>query len=220
MIRLNQNTLLFTTAPLIAAAILVGGCGGTQDKATKNFYTSGSREADERADQRMAKADQLSGNTNNGGQKVSSSQAVISSEKKTLYDRLGGDQGITAIVDDFLPRVMDDPRVNWSRKGVTRGGLNPLHRDDSETWDASPANVKILKLHMVQFFALSTGGPSNYTGKEITPDHKDMHITNPEFDAAIGDLKASLDRMQIANQEQKELLSVVESTREQIVEVR
>jgi hemoglobin len=47
-----------------------------------------------------------------------------------------------------------------------------------------------------------------------------MHITNPEFDAAVGDLKATLDKLQIANQEQKELLSIVESTREQIVEDR
>lgn len=47
-----------------------------------------------------------------------------------------------------------------------------------------------------------------------------MHISNPEFDAAMGDLKATLDKLQIANQEQKELLAVVESTREQIVTER
>ena len=41
-----------------------------------------------------------------------------------------------------------------------------------------------------------------------------MHISNPEFDAAIGDLKASLDKLQIPNKEQKELLAIVESTRE------
>ena len=219
MTRFIPPTLIFSLV-LASAILLISGCGGSQEKANKNFFTSGSREADQRADQRMAKAQQLTGDTNNGGQKTSTSQAVISTEKKALYDRLGGEQGITAIVDDFTPRVLDDPRVNFARKGITRGGLNPLHRSDSETWDASPANVKILKLHMVQFFALSTGGPSNYTGKDISSDHKDMHITNPEFDAAVGDLKATLDRLQIANQEQKELLSIVESTREQIVEVR
>jgi len=36
------------------------------------------------------------------------------------------------------------------------------------------------------------------------------YITNREFDAAVGDLKATLDKLQIANQEQKELLSMVE----------
>jgi hemoglobin len=47
-----------------------------------------------------------------------------------------------------------------------------------------------------------------------------MHISNAEFDAAIGDLKASLDKLRIPNKEQKELLAIVESTRPEIVEVR
>ncbi len=47
--------------------------------------------------------------------------------------------------------------------------------------------------------------------------HADLHITNAEFDAAVGDLKASLDKLQIPNREQKELLAIAESTRPQIV---
>jgi hemoglobin len=47
-----------------------------------------------------------------------------------------------------------------------------------------------------------------------------MHIGNPEFDAVIGDLKASLDKLKIPNTEQKELLAIVESTRPQIVTQR
>ena len=47
-----------------------------------------------------------------------------------------------------------------------------------------------------------------------------MHISNPEFDAAVGDLKASLDVLKIPNKEQKELLAIVESTRPQIVTKR
>jgi hypothetical protein len=47
-----------------------------------------------------------------------------------------------------------------------------------------------------------------------------MHISNPEFDATIGDLKASLDKLQVPSKEQKELLSIVESTRPLIVQER
>ena len=57
-------------------------------------------------------------------------------------------------------------------------------------------------------------------GKDIQSSHADMHISNPEFDAVIGDLKASLDRLKVPNTEQKELLSIIESTRPQIVTVR
>ena len=47
-----------------------------------------------------------------------------------------------------------------------------------------------------------------------------MRISNPEFDAVIGDFKASLDKHQIPNKEQKELLAIVESTRPEIVTQR
>jgi hemoglobin len=67
---------------------------------------------------------------------------------------------------------------------------------------------------------LATGGPAHYTGRDIQSAHSNMKVSNPEFDAAVGDLKASLDRLQVPNQEQKELLSIVESTRPQIVTQR
>jgi truncated hemoglobin YjbI len=204
----------------LVAQGLAGGCGESpQQKQDKDFFTSGNREADQRADQRMAQAEQLTGGNNNGGQTVSSSQAVLSTEKKPLYDRLGGEAGIKAIVDDFVTRALADPRVNWQRVGITHGGLS-IHREESEQWDASPVKVQKLKLHLTQFFALATGGPSQYTGKDMRTAHENLHITNPEFDASIGDLKATLDKLQLANQEQKELLSIVESTREQVVEDR
>ena len=89
-----------------------------------------------------------------------------------------------------------------------------------DAWQAPSANVEQLKKHFVQFLALATGGPAHYEGKEITSTHAGMRVTNPEFDAAVGDLKASLDRLKIPNTEQKELLAIVESTRPQIVTVR
>ena len=62
--------------------------------------------------------------------------------------------------------------------------------------------------------------PAKYEGKDIVSTHANMHISNPEFEAAVGDLKATLDKLQIPNTEQKELLAIVESTRPQIVTVR
>ena len=47
-----------------------------------------------------------------------------------------------------------------------------------------------------------------------------MQISNPEFDAVIGDIKSSLDKLQIPNGEQKEFIALIESTRPQIVTER
>src|ERR1043165_7549018 len=74
--------------PLALAALMAlfaSGCGGSS-KPAEDFTTSGSREADQRAEQRMAKSEQLSGqgqNAGQGGQKA----------KPVLYTRLGEEKG-------------------------------------------------------------------------------------------------------------------------------
>jgi len=225
----------------LLAAALTGcvGCGAfTSSKKKDEFFTSGSREADQRADQRMAKDEQLTGSGEGAGETgakpavAAKPEADGQSDKGTnkaaqvegklpLFDRLGGEKGIIAIVDDFTPRVLQDPRVDWQREDVKSGGL-AFWRNSSEkaAWTATAGNVATLKKHLVQFIDLATGGPVHYDGKTMKSAHAGMHIDNPEFDAVLGDLKASLDRLQIPNKEQKELLSIIESTRPQIVTER
>jgi hemoglobin len=180
----------------------------------------------------MAKDEQLTGSGEGAGEKGvkkakkaadagaadGTNQAALAQGKLALFDRLGGEVGISNIVADFVPRALQDPRVDWERKGAKSGGFS-LHKTRAE-WNATPANVGQLQKHLVQFLALATGGPAHYDGKEIKSAHAGMRIANPEFDAALGDLKASLDRLQVPNKEQKELLSIIESTRPQIVTER
>jgi hemoglobin len=231
---------------IIAAGAMLGiwlaGCKSSpSQKANGGFFTSGSREADQRASQRMAQQEQLSGSGSGSGKNDKSEKGVkgekkesksgesggattngqpIAPEKETLYLRLGAETGISNLVSDFTQRALDDPRVNWDRKGVTQGGFLSLHAGKSETWNPSPQNVAVLKKHLIEFLALATGGPPQYTGKEIEGAHKHMHISNPEFDAVMGDLKSSLDNLKVPNTEQKELLAIVESTRPEIVTER
>ena len=210
--------------PLAIGLAMTAGCGsGKATKKKDEFFTSGSREADQRASQRMAKEQQVSGSSQGSEKKAKpdtkTNGAPAQAEGKlTLFERLGGEKGITAIVEDFTARALEDPRVDWERKGSKRGGF--FGGGNSSAWTATPTNVANLKKHLVQFLTLATGGPAKYDGKEIKPVHAGMHISNPEFDATIGDLKASLDKLRIPDKEQKELLAIVESTRPQIVTQR
>jgi hemoglobin len=221
------NYRVLVVVPLSVLGLLVfSGCGAGPKEKSHDFFTSGSREADQRADQRMAKSEQLRGTGEGAGEKASAkitaggkSTGLKSEEQKSLYDRLGGDERIKAIVDDFVNRALADPRVNWERKGVKQGGFS-FSRGKSMEWNASPENVAQLKKHVVQFLALSTGGPAHYDGLEMKQAHAGLHITNAEFDASVGDFKASLDKLQVPNKEQKEVLSIIESTRPLIVEER
>jgi hemoglobin len=217
--------------PALILTVAIAGCGsGQKNNQDTGFFTSGNREADQRADQTVSKTEQLRGGGTGGGGKggAEKSSARVTPEGKTvekaeqqksLYERLGEEHQIKLIVDDWVQRVLADPRVNWERRGVKLGGFS-FSRGKSMQWDANEYNVGQLKKHLVMFISLSTGGPTFYDGRDMKDAHANLHITNAEFDASVGDLKASLDKLLVPTKEQKELLSIIESTRPQVVQER
>src|SRR5258706_4230199 len=88
---------------------------------------------------------------------------------RSLYDRLGGEPAITAVIDDFVNRAAGDPKVNFTRKGT-----------DKE-WSATPENVIKLKRHLTQIVCMVTGRPQKNEGKPMKPLHAGMKITEAEF---------------------------------------
>ena len=211
----GRRCAIWTAALALVAGGVVSGCiFAGKKKQTQPFFTSGSANANQRASQYMAKKHQL-GATSGGSE---SSDTAVSSNRLTLYERLGAQVGISNIVADFLPRAIDDPRVNWDRQGAGGGGFFS-RKIQEPVWQRSPTNMAVLQQHMVQFLELTTGGPAKYTGRDIKSVHASMKILNAEFDAVIGDFKATLDRLQVPDREQKELLAIIETTRPLIVTV-
>ena len=192
-------------------AVLPLSCRASEEAQDRDFHTSGSREADQRAEQRVSKVQQMRGTGEGSGK----TDAV----ERSLYEKLGGDEGIRQIVDDFVDRVVADPRTNFERKGVKRGGVLGIGASSAE-WKPTAENLAKVKHHMAQFLSVATGGPSKYDGRDLKELHKGMKISNPEFDASIGAFKATLDVLRVANEEQKELISILESARPQIAEER
>ena len=219
----------FLILPTVLALSLAGGAGGCGSKEEKDrdFFTSGSRDADQRAEQRVAQVEQLRGESGDDEEKGKGDEKPAglggaggdATVKKTLYERLGGEEGIALIVEDFVNRALADPRVNWTRKGVKTGGFVGIG-DRTVEWSPTPENGTKLKKHMAQFIAVATGGPATYEGRDMKGVHAGMKITNAEFDATIGDLKATLDKLGVPTEEQKELLAIIETTRPQIAEKR
>jgi hemoglobin len=123
-------------------------------------------------------------------------------EKRSLYDRLGGVYSIATVVDDFIDRIMVDPRLN----------ANP--RVDEAHHRVRPAGFKYLVTEMVCWAA---GGPQKYTGKSMVDAHKDLRITGQEWDAFLDDFQRTLDKFAVPAEEQAELKAIVNSTRSDIV---
>jgi hemoglobin len=124
------------------------------------------------------------------------------SEKAALYDRLGGVYNIATVVDDFIDRIMVDPRLN----------ANP--RVDEAHHRVLPPGFKYLVTEMVCWAA---GGPQHYSGRSMSDTHKDLMITPQEWEAFLDDFQQTLNKFNVPQAEQKELIALVESTRGDIV---
>jgi hemoglobin len=128
--------------------------------------------------------------------------AMVKHEQPSLYERLGGVYNIATVVDDFIDRIMVDPRLNANpRVGEAH------HR-------VSPAGFKYLVTEMVCW---ATGGPQRYTGRSMRDVHQHLQITATEWDAFMDDFQQTLDKFGVPEAEQAELKSIVEGTRADIV---
>jgi len=123
---------------------------------------------------------------------------VASAQTKSLYERLGGIDSIKAVVDDFVARVAADTRIN---KKFAR------------------SNIDRVKFELVQQICAATGGPCKYKGLDMKTAHKNMGVTEGEFNALVEDLVATLDKFNVGENEKKELLNILGPLKPQIVEV-
>lgn len=122
---------------------------------------------------------------------------------KSLYERIGGASALKVVVDDFVATAAPDPKVDF-----TRGGK----------WIASDAAVFTLKKHLVDFMAQALGGPKAYTGRSMKAAHAGMGITQAQFDAIAGHLKAALVKNKVAPADIEAIMKVAASTAPDIVE--
>ena len=120
----------------------------------------------------------------------------------SLYDRLGGLYNIAVVVDDFIDRVMGDPRLN----------ANP--RVDEAHHRVSPQGFKY---YVTEMLCWAAGGPQTYSGRTMGDTHRHLMITDEEWEAFMDDLQQSLDRFKVPQPEQDEVTAIVESTKEAIV---
>ncbi len=120
----------------------------------------------------------------------------------SLYERLGGVYAIAAVVDDFIDRIMDDPRLN----------ANP-HVDEAHH-RVSRAGFKYLVTEQVCW---ATGGPQRYTGRSMLDSHAHLNITGTEWTAFLDDFQQTLTKFGVPLTEQRELFAIVDLTRCDIV---
>lgn len=119
---------------------------------------------------------------------------------KTLYERLGGYDAISAVANDLLPRLQADPRLGrfWQHRGED--------------------GVEREKQLLIDFLCSSAGGPLYYTGRDMKTSHRGMNISERDWAALLGHLDASLEAFKVPRAERDEVVAFIQSTKADIVE--
>jgi hemoglobin len=115
---------------------------------------------------------------------------------KSLFDRLGGEPAITAVVTEFVGRTTTDPRIK------------------ERFFNTDADNLKRL---LVEFVCQATGGPCKYTGRDMATSHAGMDLVDDEFNALVEDLAGALDKFNVPDQEKGELLGALGPLKPQII---
>lgn len=120
-----------------------------------------------------------------------------------LYTRLGGTDGVAAIVDAFVADALADKRL--TRAFVrTRKGPKLDH----------------FKSTLCSELCGLTGGDCQDTGKSLADGHAWVKMSGGQFDAFVEDFKLALEEKQVATEDAQQVLDELGTLRDQMVTTR
>lgn len=115
------------------------------------------------------------------------------------YRAFGEKPGLVRLMDDFMIRLMADPRTA------------PHFRE---------ANQKRLKEQLVDQFCQVLGGPCAYKGADMKSAHGDMEIRKSDFNALVEVLQQAMDAQGISFGEQNRLLAKLAPMHRDVITAR
>ena len=117
----------------------------------------------------------------------------------TLYQRLGGADGIARLVDDVIAAHLVNPIVKTRFENI---------KDLDNT-----------KKMAREFFGAGSGGPETYTGKDMSTAHKGMNISEQEYLAAMDDIVGAMEKNRLSEDAKKDVIAILYSLKDGIIRV-
>ena len=118
----------------------------------------------------------------------SASFAQTAPQNDQLYKAFGEKAGLVTLMDDFMVRLLADPRTGPHFK---------------------PSNQQRVKEQLVDQFCALAGGPCLYKGADMKSSHSNLDITKSDFHALVEVLQLSMDAKGIAFRKQNEMLALL-----------
>jgi hemoglobin len=113
-----------------------------------------------------------------------------------MYQSVGGDAGLTVLVDNFYGRLWADHSLDQYFAGIDRDTL---------------------KKHQRMFLTYVLGGPNNWAGQPLTGAHARLNITDEAFDTVAHHLLLTLEELDIDRPLIRIIMGFVEGARSQVV---
>ena len=121
---------------------------------------------------------------------------------QSLYERIGGVNAISMVVDRFSDEVVKNPKLNE----------NPALKE----WNES-GQLPGLKFMRTLWLCEQAGGPFQYTGKPMGEAHKDLKLTSEEFDEVGAEIASALDHFDVPEAEKQEVLAAIVAHKDEVV---
>ena len=117
----------------------------------------------------------------------------------TLYQRLGGAEGIARLVDDLVAAHLSNPIIKTRFENIK--------------------DLDHAKQMAREFFSAGSGGPQAYTGKDMLAAHKGMNISEQEYLAAMDDIVGAMNKNGIDEGAKKDVIAILYSLKGEIIRV-
>lgn len=114
----------------------------------------------------------------------------------SLYQQLGGEAGVTAIVEGLLFKIVDNPRI--------------AHH-------FAETDIIQLRDRLVEQVCAEADGPCTYTGRSMAESHAGRNITEAEFNALVEDLIDVMEEQHVPVTAQNRLLRKLAPMRADII---
>ena len=115
----------------------------------------------------------------------------------TLYDRLGGRDGITRITRQLIQNHLANPLVSNRYSQIK--------------------DMDRVERNAIDFFCVGAGGPEAYHGKDMVATHRGMNVSEQEFVAVIDDAMAALETCAVPAPVRNEVLAILWSLKPEVI---
>jgi hemoglobin len=130
---------------------------------------------------------------------ILTAQAQQAPSSASLYHALGAQAGIEKLVDNFVMRLVADPRIKEQ---------------------FAKTNLVELRARLSEQFCVVSGGPCVYKGADMKSAHSNLDITRADFNALVEGLQLAMDQQGIAFTVQNQLLARLAPMHRDVITVR